>query len=56
MEGEKCGVSDPVPVGYTIYGPTINTNTINTLFVQSTKAIIFQKAQSHISMVLGLVS
>ena len=19
MEGEKCGVSDPVPVGYTIY-------------------------------------
>ena len=20
MEGEKCGVSDPVPVGYTIYG------------------------------------
>ena len=22
MEGEKCGVSDPVPVGYTIYGKT----------------------------------
>ena len=20
MEGEKCRVSDPVPVGYTIYG------------------------------------
>ena len=23
MEGEKCGVSDPVPVGYTIYGYAI---------------------------------
>ena len=22
MEGENCGVSDPVPVGYTIYGYT----------------------------------
>ena len=22
MEGEKCGVSDPVPIGYTIYGST----------------------------------
>ena len=24
MEGERCGVSDPVPVGYTIYECTPN--------------------------------